>query len=236
MGFENKVAVIAGATGALGRIVTAQLAAKGINVALLASDVERLNTLVQELNLAPGQSFAHAVPVENHDAVLASAAAVIEKFGHVDALFNFVGGWTGGKSVIELPAEDLTNMLNQHLWTTFNLLQAYVPHMLTNKWGRLATVSPPNSVFPAAKRGAYAAAKAAQEALMLGLAQELKGTGVTSNILVVVAIDSKHERETAPTPKNAEWTTPEEIAAMLLYLMSPEAHTINGQRLVLYGS
>jgi hypothetical protein len=40
---------------------------------------------------------------------------------------------------------------------------------------------------------------------------------VTANVLVVVAIDSKHERDTAPTPKNAEWSTPEEIAAALTY-------------------
>lgn len=235
MALENKVAVIAGATGGLGRVVTQALAAKGVKVALIAGDEERLKTLVTDLKLAEGQSSTHALQVEDRDAVLAAAQAVVEKFGQVDALFNFVGGWTGGKDVVDLPAEDLSSMLSQHLWTTFHLTQAFVPHMLANKWGRLATVSPPNSLFPVAKRGAYASAKAAQEALLLGLAQELKGTGVTANVLVVAAIDAKHERDTAPTPKNAEWSTPEEISAMLLYLMSDEAHTINGQRIVLYG-
>ncbi len=235
MGLEKQVAVIAGATGGLGRVVTQQLAAKGMSVALLGSDAERLSALTRELNLQEGTFSTHALNVEDRDAVFAAAQAVQEKFGRVDALLNFVGGWMGGKDLIDIEPQGFTDMLNQHVWTTIHLTQAFVPHMLVNKWGRLATVSPPNSLFPAPKRAAYAAAKAAQEALMLGLAQELKGTGVTANIIVIVAIDAKHERDTAPSEKNAQWTTPEEIAAQLLYLLSDEAHTINGQRIVLYG-
>jgi NAD(P)-dependent dehydrogenase (short-subunit alcohol dehydrogenase family) len=235
MGLENKVAVIAGATGGLGRVVTQKLAAQGMRVALLGSDVDRLNALVTELNLSEGTFSTHALQVEDRDAVFETARAVMEKFGQVDALLNFVGGWLGGKTVVEIEAQGLTDMLNQHVWTTFHLMQAFVPHMLENKWGRLATVSAPNSLFPQPKRAAYAAAKAAQEAFMLGLAQEVKGTGVTSNVLVVQAIDAKHERDTAPSEKNALWTTPEEISAALLYLLSDEAHVVNGQRIVMYG-
>jgi len=235
MGLENKVVVIAGATGGLGRVVTQRMAAHGMNVALLGSDADRLNALAGDLKLGEGTYSTHAVQVEDRNAVIETAGAVTAKHGRVDGLFNFVGGWVGGKDVVELPAEDLSSMLNQHLWTTFNLMQAFVPAMIANKFGRIASVSPPNSLFPVAKRGAYAAAKAAQEALLLGIAQELKGTGVTANVIVVAAIDAKHERDTAPTPKNVDWSTPEEISATLLYLLSDEAHGINGQRLVLYG-
>jgi 3-oxoacyl-[acyl-carrier protein] reductase len=235
MDFSDKVAVIAGATGGLGRVVTQQLAAKGIRVALLGSDAERLAALASDLKLEEGKYSTHALNVEDRDAVFSTAKAVMEKFGRVDALFNFVGGWLGGKNLVELEPKDLSDMFSQHVWTTFHLTGAFVPHMLTNKWGRLATVSPPNSLLPQPKRAAYASAKAAQEAMMLGLAQELKGTGVTSNVIVIVAIDAKHERDTAPTPKNSEWTTPEEIAAALLYLLSDEAHVVNGQRIILYG-
>lgn len=235
MALTGKVAVVAGATGGLGRIVTQQLAANGMHVALIGSDAQRLSGLAGDLKLETGKYSTHALNVEDRDAVAASAQAVMEKFGHVDALFNFVGGWVGGKDLVEMDPKDLSDMLSQHVWTTFHLTQAFVPHMLANKWGRLATISPPNSLVPQPKRAAYASAKAAQEAIMLGLAQELKGTGVTSNVIVIVAIDAKHERDTAPTPKNAEWTTPEEISAALLYLLSDQAHTINGQRIMLYG-
>lgn len=56
---------------------------------------------------------------------------------------------------------------------------------------------------------------------MLTLAQELKGTGVTANLLLVRTIDVKHERDREPTPRNAFWTTPEEIAACANNGISP---------------
>ena len=71
---------------------------------------------------------------------------------------------------------------------------------------------------------------------MLTLAEEYKGTGVTANVLRVRTIDVKHERDTDPSPKTASWTTPEEIAAAILYLCSNEAGMVNGARIPLYGS
>jgi NAD(P)-dependent dehydrogenase (short-subunit alcohol dehydrogenase family) len=71
--------------------------------------------------------------------------------------------------------------------------------------------------------GVYAAAKAAEEALILTLAREGGDTGVTANILQVRAIDVQHKRDSEPTPANALWTTPEEIAAAMLYLCSADA-------------
>lgn len=70
---------------------------------------------------------------------------------------------------------------------------------------------------------------------MLTLSEELKNTGVTANILRVRSIDVEHQREREPSPKNASWTTPEEIAAALLYLCSEEANRVNGARIPLYG-
>ena len=71
---------------------------------------------------------------------------------------------------------------------------------------------------------------------MLTLAEELKDTGVTANVLRVRAIDVEHERDRARTAKNASWTTPEEIAATIVHLCSDEAGVFNGARLPLYGS
>jgi NAD(P)-dependent dehydrogenase (short-subunit alcohol dehydrogenase family) len=68
------------------------------------------------------------------------------------------------------------------------------------------------------------------------MAEELKHTGVTANILRVRTIDVRHERETSPTPKNAAWTTPEEIWSAIEFLCTDAAGAINGARLPLYGS
>jgi NAD(P)-dependent dehydrogenase (short-subunit alcohol dehydrogenase family) len=73
------------------------------------------------------------------------------------------------------------------------------------------------------------------EALMLSLAQELKGTGITANLLMVRTIDVAHERQNNPSQKNQSWTGPEEISATLLHLCGEEAGMINGARIPLYG-
>jgi NAD(P)-dependent dehydrogenase (short-subunit alcohol dehydrogenase family) len=70
---------------------------------------------------------------------------------------------------------------------------------------------------------------------MLTLAQELKGSGVTANLVLVKTIDTAGERKEKPDAENASWTTPEEITATLLHLCSDEAERINGARIPLYG-
>ena len=85
---------------------------------------------------------------------------------------------------------------------------------------------------PAEKSAPYAIAKAAQETLMLTLAREIRGTGVTANVLQVREIDVQPER----TPKKPSRTTPEEITAAILYLCSEQAQTVNGARIPLYGA
>ena len=83
--------------------------------------------------------------------------------------------------------------------------------------------------------GPYAAAKAAEEALVLTVAKEVARTGVTANVLQVRSIDAERERDREPTPKNASWTTPEEITSAILYLCSDDAQVVNGARIPLHG-
>lgn len=125
-------------------------------------------------------------------------------------------------------------MLQQHLWTTFYVVQAFVPHLAANGWGRIMAVSSPAATRPGAKGVAYAAGKAAQEALLLTLAQELAGSGVTANLLVVRAIDAQHRRDSERTAETAAWTTPEEIASAIVYLCSDAAGVVNGAHIPLY--
>jgi NAD(P)-dependent dehydrogenase (short-subunit alcohol dehydrogenase family) len=81
---------------------------------------------------------------------------------------------------------------------------------------------------PPGKTAIYTAAKAAQENLVLNLAAELKGDGVTANIIQVRAIDVHVTRK-------GSGTTPEEIVAAMVYLLSEEASKVNGARIPLYG-
>src|SRR5690606_17202164 len=106
-----------------------------------------------------------------------------------------------------------------------HLFQTFMPLLEKSKWGRVITVSPSGVSSPLPKRGAYIAAKAAQETLMRTLAAELKESNVTANIIQVKAIDVDHKETGA---------TPEEIIAAILYLFSDDAGKVTGAKLPLY--
>jgi NAD(P)-dependent dehydrogenase (short-subunit alcohol dehydrogenase family) len=232
---KDKVAVITGAPGSLGSVVARTLADEGARLALLSTNDEKLRALAEELALPGDRVMTGAFDLTKADGARQAADAVFEKYGAAHMLIHVVGGWTGGKQVPEVAAEEVAGMLNQHLWTTFHLAQAFLPRMMEGGWGRVVVVSSPHASNPPVGMSAYAVGKAAQEALVLAIAKEAGGRGVTANILQVSTIDAKHERDRDPSPKNARWTTPEEITAAILYLCSDEAHVVNGARIPLYG-
>lgn len=235
MAIEDRVAIITGATGGLGRVVTRRLAEHGARLALFGRNAERLAQLARELSLPEDRYLTRPLNLTDPVDAQAAADAALEKFGRAEILLHLVGGWIGGKPVVEVAANEVSDMLQQHLWTTLYVAQAFIPHLVANQWGRVIVISSPNASRPPANGASYAIGKAAQETLMLTLAQELRNSGVTANTLVVRAIDVQHQRDRAPTPKNVSWTTPEEIASMILYLCSDEAQMVNGARIPLYG-
>lgn len=236
MDLKDRIAVITGATGGLGSTLTRELAAHGLHLALLGNNAARLEMLAKSLSLPESRLFTHNVNLLDLPETKSTAEAILAKFGQIDILLHVVGGWTGGKTLFDAPAEDLAFMLNQHVWTSFHVIQAFVPHMVKNHWGRVIMITSPSGVRPSAKSGLYAAGKAGQEALMLTLSQELKNTGVTANLLQARTIDVKREKVSAPSPDNSAWTTPEEMSAAILFLLSDEAAAINGAKLPMFGS
>jgi NAD(P)-dependent dehydrogenase (short-subunit alcohol dehydrogenase family) len=192
---------------------------------LLDHNQDKLDALARDLNLPAERLLASAVDLRDGEAVRATAQAADARFGGIHALIHLVGGWVGGKTLVEGDAKDLDFMLDQHVWTTFHLFQAFVPQLIKNEWGRVIIVSASTVPNPPGKTGIYTAAKAAQENMILTLAAELKGQGVTANIIQVRAID---------VAAKGTGTTPDEIVAAMMYLFSDEASKITGARIPLY--
>ncbi len=223
----SKTVVITGAASALGSETARAFAARGHSLVLLGHDQNKLDNLARDLNLPADHLFVSAIDLRDGSALRSTAEAVTTKFGGVHALIHLVGGWIGGKALIEASAEDLDFMLGQHVWTTFHLFQSFIPYLSKNEWGRVIIVSASTVPNPPGKTGIYTAAKAAQENLILTLAAELKEKGVTANIIQVRAIDVDATRKDTGT-------TPHEIVAAMLYLFSDEASKVNGARIPLY--
>lgn len=219
----DHVVLITGATGALGKLTAQTFAALGDSLVLLSRNQNELDSLACDLNLPSDQILTRTVDLLDSQALRDSSEAVEAKFGRVDVLIHLIGGWTGGKTIVETAVEDFSSMLNQHVWTTFHLFQAFVPQIAAN--GRVIIVSSPLATNPTAKMGAYAAAKSAQETLTLTLAEELRDQGVTANIIQVKSIDVKG---------TGKGTQPSEIVAKMEYLCSEEASKVTGTRIPIY--
>jgi NAD(P)-dependent dehydrogenase (short-subunit alcohol dehydrogenase family) len=223
--FDQRVFVISGATGVTGQLGARALAEQGASLVLLSKNQEKLDVLARDIKLPGDRVLTQGIDLLDPKAIAGSAKATSAKFGRVDALIHLVGGWTGGKTLAESSPDDLNFMLDQHAWSTFNLVQAFLPALQENGWGRIVAVTSPLATKPTAKMGPYAAGKAAQEALLLTLADEFRGSELTANVLQVKSIDVKG---------GGQGTSPKEIVAAILYLCSDEGGVVNGARMPLY--
>lgn len=228
---SDRVVLITGATGELGRATARVFAADGARLALVGTDGDRLRGVAGDLGLADDRWVPAVGDLRERDGALAVVEAVTAAFDRVDVLIHLVGGYTAGTPIAELDPADVTEMLDQHLWTTLHLAQAVIPGMVERGWGRVLAVSPPVAMEPPAKMAPYAIGKAAQEVLLRTLAREVAGAGVTVNLVSVKAIDEHGARTT--DPKKASWTAPDEIAATFRFLASDEAATVTGARIPL---
>jgi NAD(P)-dependent dehydrogenase (short-subunit alcohol dehydrogenase family) len=227
----DRVALVVGATGQLGRAVTADLAADGHRVGIVGSDAGRLAALATELGLPDGRWHPAVAALPGQEAATTAVESVAGHFGRLDVVVHVVGGWRGGASVADADLGDFEAMLDQHLWSTLHVVRAVLPRLLDAGWGRILSVSTPVATAPPPKLGPYAIGKAALEALFATVAREVAGTGVTANLVLVRSIISA-----ADAAAGKAGTTPEQISATLRWLASDAAASVNGARIPLHAS
>jgi NAD(P)-dependent dehydrogenase (short-subunit alcohol dehydrogenase family) len=221
----DRVIAITGATGVLGRVVAAHFAATGARVAVLALSEEEVAALVSELPGGSGRHAGFAVDLGDAASAQAVAAAVRERLGPAAVLLQLVGGYAGGTPFADGDDEEFRHLLDLNLWSTIHAVRAFLPDILAAEHGRIVTVSTYVAAAPTPKHAAYAASKAAVEALTISVARDLAGTSATANVVVLRSIGDEKPTEQRP----------EEIAAVMAFLCSPDAGTINGQRIPLIG-
>jgi NAD(P)-dependent dehydrogenase (short-subunit alcohol dehydrogenase family) len=230
MSIEGKVVAVAGAGGGLGPTVSRTLADQGATLALAERHPELAEKCASELG-TPCDSYA----VDLLDAAAAKGWAdhVAERFGGIDALVHLVGGWRGGKPIVEAPVEDDEFLHALLVGTVQSATRAFLPH-LAQRAGRFVIVSAAQAQQPTSTNAAYASAKAAAEAWTLATADELAQHGGTANIVVVNAIVTPQMRVANPDKEYRTFTDAAEIAETIAYLLGPAASKMNGQRVSLH--
>ena len=231
---KRKVVAISGAAGGLGPTVVRAFFDAGASLALAGRSEEKLVQLLETLGVPSDLRLASGVDLTDASAARSWAESVQAKFGGVDVVLHLVGGYKGGTSLAEVSLSDWSELQTMLVGTTLSVVRAFAG-MLRTGGSRFIGVTSPKAQAPTAKSALYSMAKAASDALVLALADELRGTGSTANLVVVDSIDFPETRGREPMKPYGKSTPAEEIAAAMLFLCSEKAATINGARVPLTG-
>jgi NAD(P)-dependent dehydrogenase (short-subunit alcohol dehydrogenase family) len=231
---DGRVIAIAGAGGGLGPVVAQRLTDAGASLSLADRSQEIADSVAKDLGIPDDRVNPQAVDLLEESAANDWAAAVEQKFDHVDGLIHLVGGYRGGDPIHSFDLADY-EFLHALLVRTLQLTtRAFHPALTKSAHGRFVLVSAAAAQNPEDTNAAYASAKAAAEAWTLALADSFDGTPATANIIVVNAIETPQIREQSPDEERPTFTPAEDLAEAITFLCSDSAARMNGQRLSLH--
>jgi NAD(P)-dependent dehydrogenase (short-subunit alcohol dehydrogenase family) len=237
---DRKTAIVTGAASGIGRAMTLGLLQHGVDVAAVDRDATNLAALAATVHDTPGTMQTIPADLSQSAAFDQIVSAVLGRFGKIDVLVNNAG--IGQASIKanqrrdpirfwEITPEQWQRFLAVNATAPIMMARAVVPQMLSAGKGRIITVT--TSLGTMVREGylLYGASKAAAESAMAVLAADLKGSGVTSNVLVPGGVtntgivgDEAGDR--------ARMLQPEIMVPPLLWLISDAAASVTAQRFV----
>lgn len=230
---DGKVVAVAGAAGGLGPTVCKRLAEAGATVAATDVDQSKLDELADGVGLPDERWDGRAADLLAADGAVDWASAVNERFGRVDALVHLVGGWKGGEPLASASLDDY-EWLHDLLVRTLQHASRAFHDAIAHEGGRFILISSSQAQKPDGTNASYGATKAAAEAWTLALADSLAESGATANIIVVNAILTPQMREKSPDKPFRSFTSVEDIADAVTFLLTDAAAKMNGARLKLH--
>jgi NAD(P)-dependent dehydrogenase (short-subunit alcohol dehydrogenase family) len=224
MQLKDRIVIVTGAFGALGRVTAQTLAAQGARVALVdaapAAPEDLASAFAGHL-LLPGVDLASA------QATQAMVARVVAHHGALDAAVNIAGTFRWETVAEGDPATwDLLYTVN--VKTALHVCRAVLPHLQGRPHARIVNVGAGAAAKAAAGMGAYAASKSAVLRLTEALAEESKDQGITVNAVLPSIIDTPANRKDMPQADFSRWVAPEAAADVIAFLLSEGARAITG--------
>jgi NAD(P)-dependent dehydrogenase (short-subunit alcohol dehydrogenase family) len=234
--FHDKIVLVAGGTGGLGREVTMAFLEAGATVVATYQRAEEFAAVVSSAERIGATSPGGAVvEVTDGAAVEQFVASIVAKHRRLDILVNTVGGYAGGTNLWEVDPRTYDQMLQLNLRAGFVLARSIVPVMIQQNRGWIVNIASKAALDHGAGGALYAASKAGALALFDALAAELKPYNINVNSVLPSIIDTAANRKAMPGAEFSKWPKPEEIARVILFLCSEEACVIHGAAIPVYG-
>ncbi|MGH7045938.1 MAG: 3-hydroxybutyrate dehydrogenase [Stellaceae bacterium] len=253
---KGKVAIVTGSTSGIGRGIASALAAQGCSLMLNGfgdpDAIERLRA---------GFATKHRVAVGYHPADMAKPSEIrqlvsetVERLGSVDILVNNAGIQHVAK-LTDFPEDRWDAVIAVNMSAAFHAIKAALPHMLARRWGRIINIASAHGLVASGEKAAYVTAKHGLVGLTKVVAIENANEGITCNAicpgwvltsLVQAQIESRAAAEGIAFDKAREnllrekqpmldFTTPDEIGALAVFLCGAAAKTITGTALSVDG-
>ncbi len=255
MSLKGKTALITGSTSGIGMGIATTLAGAGVNVIINGfGDTTEISLFLSELERCGVQAIYSDTDLSTEEGAIELYKAGVEKFGKIDILVNNAG-IQHVEPIETFPAERWDKIIGLMLSAPFYLTKAVLPNMKKQKWGRIINIASAHGLVASPKKAAYVSAKHGLNGLTKVTALECANTGVTCNSICpgwvltppvkeqvdVIARDENMSWEEAKTKllsekqPQTEFTTPEEIGELALFLCSDGAKNMTGAQMPIDG-
>ncbi len=246
---SGRTALVTGASRGIGRAVALSLAEAGADIAVnYRRDVEAANETVAAIKALGRKAIAYSASVENWDQDAAMVDQIVSDFGGVGILVNNAGIASRGHSVADTDPEEMERVVRIHAFGPHYLSKLILPHMRKEGRGDIIMISSVATQSMSANGGPYNMGKAAMEALALTLAKEERPYGIRTNIvapsLTVTEMGKRLSKASAGVSDIHELdarspfgrvSTPEDVAAVVTFLVSAANPYVNGQKVNVNG-
>lgn len=237
MRFENKAAVITGGGGNIGGAAARMLAAEGCACLVCDFDLDKAEAVALGIRKSGGAAQAMQADVKRSGQADAAVAKAIALYGKLDILVSSAGGSAREKCrpLIEQTDDVIENMIGVNLFGALYFARAAAREMVKRQYGKIITVASTVGMQGRRLMAEYSAAKGGVIAMTKTLAIELGQYDINVNAVspgVVPQVKGTNWNSQSYMNKTA---TPEDLASMILYLASDEAHFINGANFVVDG-